>query len=358
MSFGFHAFAAIVRLPARWLGAPARWAGLTRAEYQGPDPAVVRNSLDRIDPFSAPPVEDDKESPVFVLATGWRTGSTLVQRLLLTDPDALLWGEPVGRAGILERLTIALSIFTDRWPMPEFWIDRAVKRPDLSISQVANLYPPGRSLRLALRSFLLEWMAAPARAAGYRRWGFKEVRLGAAEACLLHWLFPRAVFVVVTRHPADAWLSLKAMARLNRRRPPMDREYRRFPDLPLNGVLDYARHWNRLATSWAHGQHLPHCILRYEDVVAGCADLAAVAKLTGLRPTPEAALAVRPRGSRDKPAPSWLDNWTISRAAADGMKLLGYHRRGTHPRPAAASAESPTCPTSSPTAPSSAPATD
>ena len=37
----------------------------------------------------------DREAPIFLLATGWRSGSTLLQRILVTDPHVLLWGEPL-----------------------------------------------------------------------------------------------------------------------------------------------------------------------------------------------------------------------------------------------------------------------
>src|ERR1700759_2808533 len=38
----------------------------------------------------------ETEAPIFLLSTGWRAGSTLLQRILVTDPSLLLWGEPLG----------------------------------------------------------------------------------------------------------------------------------------------------------------------------------------------------------------------------------------------------------------------
>src|ERR1041385_4274275 len=35
----------------------------------------------------------EKERPIFLLASGHRCGSTLVQRLLNSHPDILIWGE-------------------------------------------------------------------------------------------------------------------------------------------------------------------------------------------------------------------------------------------------------------------------
>jgi ABC-type uncharacterized transport system YnjBCD ATPase subunit len=38
--------------------------------------------------------EKETDAPIFLLATGWRAGSTLLQRMLVTDPRVILWGEP------------------------------------------------------------------------------------------------------------------------------------------------------------------------------------------------------------------------------------------------------------------------
>ena len=59
---------------------------------------------------------DCREEPVFLLASGWRTGSTLVQRLIVRS--CFTWGEPFGHAlsyqavnGIVERLRARTGIF-------------------------------------------------------------------------------------------------------------------------------------------------------------------------------------------------------------------------------------------------------
>lgn len=44
------------------------------------------------------------ERPVFLLASGWRTGSTLLQRLLCSHPDVHIWGENRGLCDVLEQL--------------------------------------------------------------------------------------------------------------------------------------------------------------------------------------------------------------------------------------------------------------
>lgn len=99
-----------------------------------------------------PPADEPAaEEPVFVLATGWRSGSTLLQRILCTDGRLLLWGEPFGR----------------------------MARPDepLPLSWIANLFPSAAASRAGLRALFEEWLARPARERGFTRWGLRRDRV-------------------------------------------------------------------------------------------------------------------------------------------------------------------------------------
>src|SRR5262245_37805430 len=58
------------------------------------------------------------QQPVFVLAAGWRSGSTLVQRALMSQ--CLVWGEPFGHGGLIERLADPLRAINAQWPEPHF----------------------------------------------------------------------------------------------------------------------------------------------------------------------------------------------------------------------------------------------
>src|SRR2546423_11958321 len=79
------------------------------------------------------------DEPVFVLAAGWRSGSTLLQRALLSH--ALVWGEPLGHAGLIERLSDPLRAVNERWPEAHF-VYRGQPIDKLAEKFVANLYPP------------------------------------------------------------------------------------------------------------------------------------------------------------------------------------------------------------------------
>jgi len=220
----------------------------------------VSAALERLAPFEVP--VPDQSSPVFVLSTGWRTGSTLLQRVLMTDRRLMLWGEPLGRLGLLTRLAEAVCGLQPGWPSDEYWVERRPQE-DLRTSWIANLFPPAEDFRASLRALFDRWLGEPARARGYARWGFKEVRLGAAEAILLRWLYPSAQFVVISRDPSDAYRSVKGSAR--------DWSlYARWPDRRVDCVVSFARHWDALASSWDHAPPvLAPFVVRYKELTAG-----------------------------------------------------------------------------------------
>ena len=140
-------------------------------------------------------------SPIFVLASSWRTGSTLVQRLLSSSPDCVIWGESQ--------------------PLIRFLLEgvpRGTGQLDDFLDNGANTWMPLMSPRRyffdqAKREMLTHLYGASASKLGRGRWGFKQVWLGGDRAqevtSCLHRMFPQARFVLVVRHPAHAWASYK-----------------------------------------------------------------------------------------------------------------------------------------------------
>jgi len=203
---------------------------------------------------------DDEDSPVFVLAAGWRSGSTLLQRLL--SKRCLVWGEPYGHAWPIQLLADQIRCFTDRWPEPHHFY-RGQQGEALASTFIANLYPAVRDLMRAHRGFFDRLFAEPARSAGHDRWGLKEVRLDADHALYLRWVYPRARFLFLVRNPYDAWRSYAARAAQGWR------WYNRWPDEPLT-ARSFAAHWNRVVSSVLEGHRkVDGLLIRYEDLVTG-----------------------------------------------------------------------------------------
>jgi hypothetical protein len=263
--------------------------------------------------------EEKPEAPIFLLSTGWRAGSTLLQRVLVTDPRLLLWGEPLGEMTIVSKLAETMSQFISPRNL-QLWKDQEdPTSAPLSTSWVANLYPSSNDLRLALRSLFETWLGEPSRQRGFSRWGFKEVRLGAAEASFLHWLYPNAKFVLISRHPFDCYRSLADSH--------WDQVYYRHPDAPVDSAASFARHWNRLAVSWSDlPPGFPSFHIRYEDLVSGKVDFRRLESWLDIEINEGVALSVSVGGTATRSRLTWYERLIIAREAAAGMHALGYSK--------------------------------
>ncbi|MDA1052535.1 MAG: sulfotransferase [Planctomycetota bacterium] len=222
------------------------------------------------------------ERPVFVLAAGWRSGSTLLQRMLM--PECFVWGEPYGHAGLLQSLADPLRCITNDWPEPHFFFHDE-NCDSVSERFIANLYPSVTTLLAAHRAYFDTLFEKPAREAQAERWGFKEVRLSADYAHYLKLLYPNSKLLFLIRNPYDAYRSWAA------RRNAGWKWFYRWPDQPVTARL-FGRLWCELAGSFveqadALGAHL----IRYEDLKAG--EYEAIEAYLGFQLNREAA-KVRP----------------------------------------------------------------
>ena len=186
-----------------------------------------------------------------VLASGQRCGSTLIQRLLNSHQDVLLWGEHGGLLGSLFSLKERLDGWDDTLAdqaREEF----AARAYD---GWIANLLPGRDAIEGATRSYLLELFARPVLQLGRSRWGFKEVRYGVSMARAMRELFPRTCVVHVTRDPREVLRSLDWWERCGK--------------ITRQGTGDAIRNWCKVneellplrSASWVLS-------VRYEDVVA------------------------------------------------------------------------------------------
>lgn len=257
------------------------------------------------------PIEEDRE-PVFIFATSWRTGSTLVQRIVMTDPRILIFGEPYGRAGLFSRPLKILDSFSPDYPRNGHILSPQ-GLPDPLHDFPANCYPTPTQLLKGLRDLYIGALASPAADLGYPRWGIKEVRLSASEAQHLLRIFPSARFVVVTRHPLDVYRSAANHS-----------YWRLFPESPVSG-LGVIDHWSRTAVSW-EGWPYPAAVrfVRYEDIVSNRVDWDEIGRFVGLTLSPAAVLQNKTGHTLEKPDLDVRLEREILDRAREGMRVLGY----------------------------------
>ncbi len=259
----------------------------------------------------------ETESPIFLLATGWRSGSTLLQRILVTDPSVLLWGEPLGEMAMLSGMAGMLARLSTFPELKQLCTPDEAPFSALPTSWIATLFPPGKDLRRGLQSLLTQWLGESARQRGFSRWGFKEVRLGAAEATFLHWLYPKAKFVLLSRNPYDCYRSLADSG--------WHHLYHSRPEIRIDSAAGLARHWNRIALSWSElPEDFPAFRVRYEDLIGGRVDFRKLESWLGIEIREDVALSVSVGSTARRRRVGWCERLIISREAATGMRSLGY----------------------------------
>ncbi|HNQ05321.1 MAG TPA: sulfotransferase [Thiobacillaceae bacterium] len=236
--------------------------------YQG-----IGGGLAELERLAPAPV-DDAAAPIFLLSAGWRSGSTLLQRLVMSDKRVLIWGEPYDECGPIQALAQTLRAFRPGWPPQDYFHDGTPPH-QLTGSWVANLFPAPDALRAAHRRFLDTLFDAPATHAGARRWGLKEVRLDIAHARYLKWIYPNARFVLLYRNPLEAYSSYCRYGRS---------WYDIFPDRPVFTPTAFGAHWGRLMRGYLEGaEALGAMLLKYEDLIGPTPPLAQLDTYLGIQ---------------------------------------------------------------------------
>jgi hypothetical protein len=202
-------------------------------------------------------------SPLLVLGAGQRCGSTLLQRLISSHPDAFIWGEQRGHlANILEAVEGLRAHNEQRG-----WGGRDEFAKQGYQGFMANLMPEQAVVDAAFEVFCTRLFAVE----GARVWGFKEVRYDLRFAEALRRYLPGTRVILVVRDPrsvlcsldeweqTDWWTRAKTQATIN--------------------------NWQRIAASFQQETVLPVLTLRYEDYTADPAGTARrVGAFAGLDP--------------------------------------------------------------------------
>jgi hypothetical protein len=288
-------------------GRPDAWYLRRRARKQAED---WRAALHQVAPW----VEDaSTEDPIFILACGWRSGSTVLQRIIASSKQAIIWGEPYADSGIIPSLARQILPFSRSWPQQRWILSDQPTGLGLARLHSENLYPRPSALVAAHRTFLDTLLAEPARQLGYSRWGFKEVRLTAEYAAYLKLLYPRARLVFLVRNPLNSWASYRSEARW----------FIEWPDRQVRTVFQFGQAWARIARSFLAWQEtLDALLVRYEDLTHDGRAIASLREHLGISLEPESALKYHTSSTMSFPSQYEVNalRLMVARSAA----ALGY----------------------------------
>ena len=263
---------------------------------------------------------DDHESPIFLFSTGWRTGSTFLQRLIISDSSLsessfLVWGEPYNVCGLIQHLAQTAIPFREDWPPPRYYYDTAAPA-HLKEEWIANLYPPLHDLWRGHRALFDSMFAEPARRAGASRWGIKEVRLGIEHAYYLRWLYPKARFLFLYRNPLASYRSYVGFGRDC---------YYMWPDRPVFTPTEFGSLWRQLMEGFLSGSDkVGGLLVRYEDINKGEGLIGQIENYLTIR-IDRSLLDTKVGGSGDaKGDVGQLEKWLLRRAVSPIAQAVGY----------------------------------
>ena len=212
-------------------------SGTAREDYNGAKKSLrqYESSIHALKETLPTSFEFNQTEPIFIISAGWRSGSTLLQRLVCSSKDTILWGEPYDHCGIIQKLASSLQAFSSSWPPDSYYYHEQ----DIANTWVANLYPKTENLILAYYAFIEKLFVPNAVENKNIIWGLKEVRFGMKEVLFLKFLFPNAKFLYLKRNLFDAY---ESYTKFN---IPMN-WYRRWPDEPTFTPFRFAFHRAKL----------------------------------------------------------------------------------------------------------------
>ncbi len=216
-------------------------------------------------------VDLTKKQPIFIFGSP-RSGTTLLQRLLNSYKDVLIWGE---HAGFLYDLS---SGFYKVWKQRKIWMEKVSWERKLTYEY------KNRSLQAWMNSFdkeawmqehrhFLEGLFCPKGLIGRNFWGIKEVNYmtgpGDNVIRFLHQLFPTAIFIFVARNAFNVLASVK----------------RKVPTISSSLVVKIiCERWkcqNQSFLKWHQSRKIRSFWISYEDLIKGDGELVRLLKVMG-----------------------------------------------------------------------------
>ncbi len=297
-------------------GTEYAWAQHRRATEHKPTIITAIQTLQQQLPANA---EEDLQRPIFLLSAGWRSGSTLVQRLLMSDRRVLIWGEPYDECGLIQAMADSMRAFRTGWPPKEYYYDGTPPQ-ELSGEWIANLFPSLMEFRNAQRKMFDTLFAAPALNAGAKYWGIKEVRFTIEHAHYLRWLYPNARFIFLYRNPVDAYQSYYRYG---------SSWYDVYPDKPVFTPTAFGQHWKKLLDGYLQQhQSFNSLLICYEDLVTGQFPLEKLDALLDIN-IDRSLLRVKVGSSNEgghKTDLPFMQRWLLKRAVSPTAQQLGYNQ--------------------------------
>lgn len=255
-----------------------------------------------------------KDRPVFVLSAGWRSGSTLLQRLICSSDKTLLWGEPFGEFVPVHRLCRTIESLTEDSPHLTYTCENLEK--PLAESWIANLNPGIDALRRGHHGYFQSQFGDAASERGYTNWGIKYVRVTGYHAHYLKWIFPQCRIIYLVRNPIDAYRSYKRKSYWFTERP----------DFRIDSATKFMSHWAYLADSFLKtADELDACLVRYDQLAK---DPAIISRLSDyLDCELDASVISQTIGSRKKSrfkVQPW-ERWICRRLTSTLQSALGFN---------------------------------
>ena len=211
---------------------------------------------------------------MFIFAAGWRSGSTLLQRLVMSSGSIFIWGEPYSHSGLIDHLSSPVKAITDIYPETEWFMGDNISDPSVFVNDwCAHLYPDINYLIESHIAFITNLFEKPAKEKGVLRWGLKDVRLTIDHAIYLNWLFPQAKFIFLYRNPYKTYASFRGSY-----------WYTRWPTDPVYTPKRFGMHWKMLLEGYIAGhQKVNTIVVKYEDLVEGNFDFDALEEFLALK---------------------------------------------------------------------------